>query len=80
MKKQIVLFWQQPEYSQIFMCKLVFQSGLQSFLRWVTSCDLGHHVEGTEDRTQSYKVPSGTLDGCSEPGRAEAKNQADAAQ
>lgn len=58
---------------------LVFQSGLQSFLR-VTSCDLGNHVEGTEDRTQSYKVPRGTFDRCSEPGRAEAKNQADAAQ
>lgn len=83
MKIQIVLFWQMATWewaNSICVSELVVQSGLQSFLRRVTSCDLVYHVEGTEDRTQSYKVPSGTVDRCSEPGRAEAEKQADAAQ
>lgn len=59
---------------------MVLYSRLQWFFGCITSCDLVCYIESTENRTECYKVPGVTLDRCSEPGRAEAKNKADAAE
>lgn len=59
---------------------MVLYSRLQSFFGCKTSCDLVYYIEGTENGTECCKVPGVTLDRCSEPGRAESENKADAAE
>lgn len=55
-------------------------SGLQPFLRHVRTGHLVHHDEGGESGAQRRQVPGARPDRCSEPGGAEAEEQADAAQ